>query len=72
VTYAYWSKHGQVLPHPSTLKKYKNIIKQKPGFIQDMFLWMRNEAEQLGLETNDRAGAIILDEMSIQVRSFVH
>ena len=64
--YLYWRHEGQLLPHPDTLRKHKNCLEQKPGFIPDMFTWMKQEGDRLGLQDHQRVGAIIIDEMSIQ------
>lgn len=64
--YDYWREHGQLLPHPHTLRKYKNCLDQKPGFQLTMLKWMKQEAMTLGLKGHQLWGAIILDEMSIQ------
>ena len=42
------------------------ICFQRPGFISDMCKWMIQEAENMKLTEDERAGAIILDELSIQ------
>ena len=52
-----------VLPSGNTLQLYKNIVDQKPGFHDEMFKWMRSEADTRKCE---RRGGIIFDEMSIQ------
>ena len=39
---------------------------QKPGLNEEMFAWMRQETDALGLTAPYRAGGIVLDEMSIQ------
>lgn len=40
-----------------------------PGFSDDMFQWMRKEADSNHLDADDRRGGLILDEMSIQVNT---
>ena len=55
-----------VLPSKSVLIMYKNALKQEPGFDSSMFEWMQEEANRRGMEDNERFGAIIFDEMSIQ------
>jgi hypothetical protein len=62
----YWRAKGQLLPHPDTLRKYKNCLQQKPGFLPQMFDWMVQESERLNLQQHDRVGTVILDEVSIQ------
>ena len=65
-SYMYWRAKGQLLPHPDTLRKYKNCLQQKPGFLPQMFDWMVQESERLNLQQHDRVGTVILDEVSIQ------
>ena len=65
--YEYWRENGQLLPHPKTLAAYKNCLQQKPGLLPEMFRWMRQESERLGMTDDLRSGGIVFDEMSIQV-----
>lgn len=55
-----------VLPSKSLLIMYKNAIKQNPGFEENTFEWMFNEANRLNIPEKERYGGIIFDEMSIQ------
>ena len=55
-----------VLPSKSLLILYKNSIKQKPGFDEEVFNWMHMEANRQNLPKGERYGGIIFDEMSIQ------
>ena len=54
------------LPSESTIKVYKHAVQQGPGIVNDMMLWMHNEAERQNLITEGYYGGIILDEMVIQ------
>lgn len=56
-----------ILPSKSLLILYKNSIKQKPGFDEEMFHWMHIEANRQNISEHERYGGIIFDEMSIQV-----
>ena len=55
-----------VLPSKSLLVLYKNSIKQKTGFDEEVFHWMHLEANRQNLSPGERYGGIIFDEMSIQ------
>ncbi|XP_052258149.1 uncharacterized protein LOC127862916 [Dreissena polymorpha] len=55
-----------VLPSKSLLILYKNLIKQQPGFDDDVFQWMYTEANRQNIPEGERYGGIIFDEMSIQ------
>ena len=67
-TYKHWRDTVQCLPHESTLQAHKNCLTQKPGFNDKLFDWMEQEAARQGLKSYEKSGAIVLDEMSIQVR----
>lgn len=67
-TYEHWRSKGQlILPHPESLRRYKNCLQQEPGIQDHMLQWMRQEADRHGLEAEQRVGGLIFDEMSIQV-----
>ena len=55
-----------VLPSKSLLVLYKNSIKQKPGFDEEVFHWMHMEANRQSLPQGERYGGIVFDEMAIQ------
>ncbi|MES9883829.1 MAG: hypothetical protein ABW185_23505 [Sedimenticola sp.] len=55
-----------VLPSPSVLVLYKNMVKQDTGFNDDVFLWMYEEASRKGMNEDGWSGGLIFDEMSIQ------
>lgn len=55
-----------ILPSKSLLILYKNSIKQKPGFDDEIFHWMHIEANRQNMPEDGRYGGIIFDEMSIQ------
>jgi hypothetical protein len=55
-----------VLPSQSLLILYKNAIKQKPGFEDDVFQWMYAEANRQNIPEGERYGGVIFDEMAIQ------
>ncbi|KAK3107457.1 hypothetical protein FSP39_015012 [Pinctada imbricata] len=55
-----------VLPSPSLLLLYKNCVKQKVGFMDEIFEWMLNEAIRLQIPKEGYFGGIILDEMAVQ------
>lgn len=67
-TYNSWRSTGTLLlPHPNTLRQFKNCIQQKAGLHDDQLQWMRDEADRQGLTAEQRCGGIMFDEMSIQV-----
>ena len=45
-----------ILPSPSLLILYKNTVKQKPGFQEEVFKWMFAEAERLRISPEGRKG----------------
>lgn len=55
-----------ILPCTDTLSKYKNSIRQAPGFIKDNIMWMANEADRQGVTASGRRGGLLIDEMQIQ------
>lgn len=55
-----------VLPSEYLLVLYKNCVNQITGFNDEVFTWMHNEAERLGIPQDDRVGGLIIDEMAIQ------
>lgn len=55
-----------LLPSKSVLILYRNALKQDPGFDPKALEWMHEEANRLGLSSNDRLGGVIFDEMTIQ------
>lgn len=55
-----------VLPSAKLLILYKNCVRQKVGFHDDIFEWMYNEATRLKVPNEGFVGGIVLDEMSIQ------
>lgn len=55
-----------VLPSAKLLILYKNCVRQKVGFHDDIFEWMYNEATRLEVPKKGFVGGIVLDEMSIQ------
>lgn len=52
------------------LRHYKNKIEQKPGWNDEILKWCLHEATAKNLKPSDCMGALVLDEMKIQV--FVH
>lgn len=57
-----------VLPTVRLLQYYKSSVEQKPGLQQNMFLWMKAEADRMNLSEVGREGGLLLDERAIQVR----
>lgn len=55
-----------VLPSEYLLVLYKNCVNQITGFNDEVFTWMHNEAERLGIPQDGRVGGLIIDEMAIQ------
>lgn len=55
-----------VLPSAKLLILYKNCVRQKVGFHDDIFEWMYNEATRLEVPKEGFVGGIVLDKMSIQ------
>ena len=55
-----------LLPTERLLQYYKNVVKQAPGFLNDMFQWMHHESVRLSLLPHGLEGGIIVDEMKIQ------
>lgn len=55
-----------VLPSAKLLILYKNCVRQKVGFHDDIFELMYNEATRLEVPKEGFVGGIVLDEMSIQ------
>jgi hypothetical protein len=53
------------LPHETTLRRYKNIVPQKPGLQYKHLHWMYQQAAKNGIA--EKKGGIIFDEMTIQV-----
>ena len=54
-----------ILPTGRTLSLYKHAVEQKAGFINDVFQWMKIEAEKSSC-SDQKIGGICIDEMSIQ------
>ena len=54
------------LPSVRLLQYYKNIIHQKSGFLDEVFQWMLDTADQKGVPQSGRRGGIVFDEMAIQ------
>lgn len=46
---------------------YKNKIEQKPGWNNETLNWCLDEAKKAMLKDSDYWGALVLDEMKIQV-----
>ena len=57
------------LPSGRLLQYYKNSVPQKSGLNDEVLQWMEQEAKKLDLSEFGKCGGIVLDEMSIQVRS---
>ena len=55
------------LPSVSHLLKYKNFVRQAPGFIPENLEWMELEANRRNMSEQERHGCLIFDEMKIQV-----
>lgn len=54
------------LPSVSQLLVYKNSVKQNPGYHDEIFMWMLQEANRLQIPPEGRVGGILIDEMAIQ------
>ncbi|CAG2207258.1 unnamed protein product [Mytilus edulis] len=54
------------LPSEQMLKIYKNAVRQGPGIIPEMMLWMANEGKRQIKLDEGYYGGLILDEMAIQ------
>lgn len=48
------------------LQYYQNTVKQKPGFNNELFKWMKREAERQNLSSENMEGGLLFDEVSIQ------
>jgi hypothetical protein len=55
-----------LLPSTHTLSRYKNSVSQCPGINDDVFKWMRMQANHDGITKEGCYGGLVLDEMSIQ------
>lgn len=55
------------LPSTRLLQYYKSNVKTLPGLHKDRLNWMVQEAKDANLSEFGKTGAIIFDEMSIQV-----
>lgn len=55
------------LPSGRLLRYYKNTVNSAQGLQKDRLLWMSQEAEKDNITPFGRQGAIVFDEMSIQV-----
>ena len=45
---------------------FRNCVNQVTGFNDEVFTWMHNDAERLGIPKDCRVGGLIIDEMAIQ------
>lgn len=57
------------LPSGRLLSLYKNSVQQNAGLNDQVLDWLVKEADKAQLDEYGREGGIILDEMSIQVRT---
>ena len=55
-----------VLPSEYLLVLFRNCVNQVTGFNDEVFTWMHNDAERLGIPKDCRVGGLIIDEMAIQ------
>ena len=55
-----------VLPSARLLQMYQNTCDQSPGFHNDVFQWMKEEASRRNINEAGLEGGILFDEMSIQ------
>ena len=55
-----------ILPSGRTIRRYKNVVKQKPGIVPEMLEWMKQTAENARISKCGWEGYLILDEMKIQ------
>jgi hypothetical protein len=61
-------KQSQLLTLPSrrTLQYYKNVVKQKPGFVSENLQWMKQQAILSKIPEFGFHGGLLIDEMTIQ------
>ena len=51
------------------LRYYKNSVDQKPGWNRETIEWCKHEAERQKLKEQDYWGALVFDEIKIQVNT---
>jgi hypothetical protein len=55
-----------LLPSTKLLVLYKNCVRHRVGFQDEVFEWMHNEATKLKIPKEGCIEGIVLDEMSVQ------